>query len=341
MSSRPQSLLTNLGLLALTLLCTIIAGETGLRAFGIEKGHVEPPPIYRKSMNPEISYELKPDMSVKAFRSEIKTDSRGFRSPEPDASKPVIAFLGDSMTFGYGVQGDETIPARVGQRLTGYSVVNAAVPGYNLLQETATYREKVAPLSPKALVLVFYWNDLQDMEPAVLADDGNLYPKDYVPPTEKCAPVTDGLLGIIPGKCWLDTHSAIYRVIKKMVIARTGAANKKQQEQNERADPFGEYLKPENVSLYEKQLPELVALLPKDLPRLFVIWPEAPLHFQLRDRLTHFAETQGFKVLDLYDVFGNAPQTLDWDTVHPSARTIQQASDVIVGALRHHKLISL
>ncbi len=341
MSTRPQSFLTNLGLLTATLLCCIIAGETGLRVFGIEKGHVEPPPIYRKSMNPDISYELKSDMTVKAFRSVIKTDSRGFRSPEHDPTKPTIAFLGDSMTFGYGVQSDETIPARVGQQLTGYNVVNAAVPGYNLLQQTATYHDKVAPLRPKALVLVFYWNDLQDMEPAILADDGNLYPKNYVPPAKNCAPVTDGLLRIIPGKCWLDTHSAIYRVIKKLVIARTGAANKKVQEENERANPFGEYLKPENVALYEKQLPELVALLPKDLPRLFVIWPEAPLHFELRARITRLAEAQGFKVLDLYDVFGNAPQTLDWDTVHPSARTIEQASDVIVGALRHHKLIIL
>ena len=216
-----RSLLINISLAVGTALVCITVGEVALRVMGIEKGHVSPPLIYQRSSNPSISYELKPSGRTRAFRSTITTNSKGFRSPEPDPSKKTLAVLGDSITFGYGVENEKTLPSQLQKLLPDYNFLNAGVPSYNLVQEAATYTQKIAPLNPAGLILVFYWNDLHDLEPAVLADDGNLREKGQEGPSFHCAPIIEGIMGWIPGKCWLDTHSSIYRVLKKLIIAKT------------------------------------------------------------------------------------------------------------------------
>ncbi len=330
---RLQNALLNGGLLLGSLSLFLAAGEIALRVTGIEKGKVVPPPIYVRSDDPQISYALKPHLRERAFRSVITTNSLGLRSPEPDGERPVIAVLGDSITFGYGVQDNESLPARLQALLPGYDVQNGAVPGYNLMQESATYARSLSPLAPEALVLVFYWNDLADMDPAVLHQNGNLYPPGVEPSPEGCAPVTEGLLGLVPGKCWLDTHSALYRVMKKLVIARTEKRNQAEQVQELAAKPDYEYVPEDRVARYAAELTEFAETLPQDMPRLFVIWPERPLHTALRPRLKALAEQNGFAVLDLYDVFGNDAPTLSWDTVHPNAETLARAAKEVHEAL--------
>ncbi len=334
MHSRFSAALTNIGLMLGSLLLFIAAGEIALRVTGIEQGHVVPPPIYRQDPDPRISYALKPSMKEHAFRSTVTTNTLGLRSPEPDTTKPLLAVLGDSITFGYGVEDGQSLPAKLQTLLPAYDAQNGGVPGYNLLQESAQYGKIFTPLHPQALVLVFYWNDLQDLVPAVLNANGNLYAPGAAVPPSGCAPITDGLLGLVPGKCWLDTHSAIYRVIKKFVSARTEKRNQAEQVKQFAAEPDYEYVTEKSVQTYADQLTAFAKTLPPDLPRLFVIWPERPLHTALRPRIRALAESQGFAVLDLYDVFGNDAETLSWDTVHPSAATITRAAEEVAKALK-------
>src|SRR3989338_8286393 len=82
--------------------------------------------------NALISYQLKSNISKSAFRNTVTTNSLGFRSPEPDSAKPMIALVGDSITFGYGVADDETLAANLQKLLPGYDIQNAGVPGYNI-----------------------------------------------------------------------------------------------------------------------------------------------------------------------------------------------------------------
>ena len=72
---------------------------------------------------------------------------------------------------------------------------------------------------------------------------------------------------------------------------------------------------------------------------LFVIWPEKQLHLQSTVKLRAIAEKQDFQVLNLYEVFGNKPESLSWDTVHPSAKTIEEAANVTGAALEEWKLL--
>lgn len=329
----------------ITLLCGSIllffgGIEFALRVTGIEKGHPTPPPLYQQHRDPHISYTLKPTMRERAFRSTVTTNSLSFRSPEIDQGKPTIAILGDSITFGYGVENEETIPARIASLLEyRFNVLNAGVPGYSLKQEGALYHERGATLHPLALILIFHWNDLRNPEPPVLDANGNLVQRGAKSSTPTCRPIEEGILAIIPGRCWLDRNSAFYRIVKKITSRRTEQRNLAAQETAFRALGFTESVQESELENYRKTLQAFSRTLPRFLPRLFVIWPEKELHLLARPKLEAIATAQGFRVLDLYEVFGNAPKTLSWDTVHPSPQTTAEAAEVIADALMFYKLL--
>ncbi len=340
MKKNLRSLIGNLLVLACTV--TIFFGgiEVMLRLTGIDHGIPKTPPIYQKSADPAVSYEPKPSLHETAFRSTIITDRRGFRSPEIHPGKPTIVLLGDSISFGYGLENDQMIGARLDAALEGkYNVVTAASPGYNLGQESAFYSEKVAQLHPATLILQFHWNDLTMQLPDVLDDEGNLHAHDWKPGDPNCNPIATGILAYIPGSCWLDLHSALYRTIKKVISARTEQGNAAAQVGELTKNAFGDYVTDAQLNAYEGQLQSFAKTLPKDLNTLFIIWPERPLHLLSTPKLMAMAEKQGFHALNLYEVFGNRAESLSWDTVHPSAKTADEAAGVIRGALEQWKLL--
>jgi hypothetical protein len=218
-------------------------------------------------------------------------------------------------------------------------VVNAAVPGYTLAQEAAIYKNKLEVLHPSTLVLVFYWNDLTDTEPGVLDDEGNLQAPGWTPQQPKCHPIVDGVMGWIPGKCWLDLHSAFYRAMKKIVVARTEQSNLQEQQTEYRQNAFGNDASDAQIQKYGAILTEFVRTLPRTMNLLFVIWPEKKLHIEGTQALREIAEKNDFRVLNLYEVFGNKAESLRWDTVHPNAETVEEAATVIKAALEQWELL--
>jgi lysophospholipase L1-like esterase len=322
----------NLALLLGSLILFFGGIELALRITGLQRTAPNPPLIYQVSANPQISYELQPNIRKKAFKATVTTNSAGFRSPEIDESKPLIAILGDSVAFGYGVEDSEVLGAQMQQLLPQWSVLSAAVPGYNLTQEVATYREKIAPLDPEVLIIVFYFNDIGG-DAGFLHTDGTLRPIGWTPSLEQCQPVTEGLLGLLPGRCWLDQHSAFYKAMKKVVNLRQGKERKAQEQQAAVEDPGIGEPEEEDVQEYINKFRAFATTLPSDLRRVFVIWPDQYLHEMSRPRITQAAEDNTFSVVDLYDTFGNTMETLPWDTVHPSPKSIEQAASVITQTL--------
>jgi lysophospholipase L1-like esterase len=102
----------------------------------------------------------------------IAVNARGLRGPAvPDARTPGrgrVLFLGDSVTFGYGVADtDATFPFRVGHALEatlgpGVEVVNAGVGGYSPWQQLAWFEREGQALAPDALVVGFVLNDVTE-----------------------------------------------------------------------------------------------------------------------------------------------------------------------------------
>jgi lysophospholipase L1-like esterase len=308
-----------------SLLIIILGGEILLRLYGVR---LNTPPLYQASENPEIVYELKKNANVKAYRSRIRTNSLGFRGAELDTEKPLIVTLGDSITFGYGVEDDETLAYRIEEELTDYAVLNAGISGFNVTQERAFYEEKIDALNPAALLLIFYFNDANPNATQIDAK-GNLRPADWN--GEVCAPV-ENILRMIPGNCWLDQNSAFFRTAKNILNLQRG----KQKKEREIASPIAEEqrddLSQDELTFYEQELRALTTAL-GETPRFFVIWPDATLHTKSRPLLNRMAESHGFTVIDLYDEFGNDMETLTWDYMHPSVFSLKRAASVISSAM--------
>ncbi len=310
--------------------------EFALRIIGIVQVGPHPPLIFQVSNNPLISYELIPGIEQTAYRSVVKTNNRGFRSEEIDASRPLFAVVGDSITFGYGVENDETIAARLEQKLPHYQFLNAGVPGYHLGQETALYKEKIAALNPSGIILVFHPNDMS-AGTGWLDADGVLRAEGDDPnnrPALQCDPITTGILRYIPKGCWLDRHSALYVGVKKFIRMRSSMDALKTDQEKSVQNPDAETITATQIDHYAKQFAAFAAALLPSQKKIFVIWPDRELHAVSRPKIRAIAEKYGFTVVDLYDTFGNTAKTLSWDSVHPHPETIVKAAEVIGGNIQ-------
>jgi lysophospholipase L1-like esterase len=94
----------------------------------------------------------------------VSIGEHGFRGPPFAASesRPRIVILGDSYAFGYGVDDDDTFSHLLAARLGGdATVLNAAVPGYNLVQQTRLLERNLDAWRPAVVVLAMHPNDLE------------------------------------------------------------------------------------------------------------------------------------------------------------------------------------
>lgn len=112
----------------------------------------------------------------------VTTDDQGFRGRQSvrAARRPGslrVLCVGDSFTYGVGVDDAQTFPAQLqtllAKRLpeSDVEVVNAGVPFYDLFDELGYYREKGARLAPDVVVLQFYINDLEAMAGSFFRQD--------------------------------------------------------------------------------------------------------------------------------------------------------------------------
>ncbi len=138
--------------------------------------------LFVKSTTAGLRYELRPGFAGRAFGAEVRINSHGMRSPERPAAKPAgvrrVFVLGDSVAFGHGVTQDAAFPALLETMLSEAAtsgrveVINAAVPGYNSVQQAIVLREKGPAWQPDAVLVAAVVNDA---EPAYdLGEDGLL-----------------------------------------------------------------------------------------------------------------------------------------------------------------------
>lgn len=127
---------------------------------------------------PQLMYEFNPDMGFIHVPNEkgylddgfATINALGLRGPLPLMPKPrgtvrVLA-IGDSTTFGWGVDDDGTYVAQLAGDLKGefpdssISVVNGGVGAYDLKHEVRLLRHFAPILQPDIVLVAPYWNDL-------------------------------------------------------------------------------------------------------------------------------------------------------------------------------------
>lgn len=90
----------------------------------------------------------------------VSFNSLGFRSPEFDASDPVILVVGDSVAFGTGVSNGETMADFLSQSTIPIPVANAGVPGYGVDQYYLRLKQDIQHIHPTHIfVILFPGND--------------------------------------------------------------------------------------------------------------------------------------------------------------------------------------
>jgi len=92
----------------------------------------------------------------------VTINQLGVRGPEVEEGKITgrkrIVCFGDSITFGYGVDDDDSYPRRLSHAL-GAEVINAGVTGYSSFQALGLARRLLPRLAPDVGMLLIGWND--------------------------------------------------------------------------------------------------------------------------------------------------------------------------------------
>jgi len=119
----------------------------------------------------QLFWKLRPDMDVVYSQQRIRTNHYGFRGNDPLPDRRVVLCLGDSVTFGWGVEESETFPAQLQARLNAatnsgklWEVINAGVPSYSSFQTRLATEGLISRWKPEVVVVCTGSNDIALVE---------------------------------------------------------------------------------------------------------------------------------------------------------------------------------
>lgn len=126
--------------------------------------------IVAPSAHDDVVYELIPGAIVRFQGVECRFNTEGFRGPPPPPRERApgsvrIVGLGDSVTFGWGVNEPDCFLRRVERSLRErlpdriVDVINTGVPGYNTAMEVAAFAHRADRLRPDIVLLDWVGND--------------------------------------------------------------------------------------------------------------------------------------------------------------------------------------
>ena len=326
----PAAILGNLVALGAGLLVMLALGEVALRAIDLGHPYYSAPELYRSSDDPRVLFEPRPGFDGFSEGVWLTTNSRGLRERELPLAKPAgarrVIFLGDSVTFGAGVNDDEPFPRLLEAGVNGsgsgpIETVNTGVVGYNTVQELARLEQAGLPYRPDVVVLTFVVNDL--------LETFSIFDHQYEP------------TGILAGpKVWLRRNSHLYRFVQQMYW-RLG-----QELRRAREGPTEPLRKRERVDERLATLGEIVRLTRANGARfLLVLYPDnlsdpvspgpSGERLTVREELERFAAREQVPMFDLSAALGDVrdPRARQYrlrEDPHPSP----EGHRVIAEALR-------
>src|SRR5262249_30227954 len=144
-----------------------------------------------------------------SFDSTFRTNSRGLRDREHAFQKPPsvtrIVVLGDSFTWGWGVNDDEVYPAVIESLLKGVEVINLGVTAFGTRQEINYLKLEGLRYQPDTVIVGLCLNDIYDIPPLEPANPPRARPN----PLVQTSPI--GKL-----KLWLN-HLRLYQLTRRAI----------------------------------------------------------------------------------------------------------------------------
>ena len=123
--------------------------------------------VKKDSDNPLIGHEHRPNTSKKLMDVMVDINSDGLRDKEYPVDKTDayrIIFLGDSLTFGWGVEDNETFATLIEEDMNSQGpteVINFGTGNYNTEQEVNLFIDKGLKYNPDKVVLFYFINDAE------------------------------------------------------------------------------------------------------------------------------------------------------------------------------------
>ena len=182
--SRRTTVIAGVGIL----LITVVTLEALVRVWGYSRGHLYDP-IYEPFKNQEIPYVHKPNLVQAQARglAIINTDSLGLRAMTggavygaKQAGEYRIAIVGDSFTFGEGIQRTEDTFAHVletrlnHKQASNVRVFNYGTSAYSVKEMTAVLKSRMLAIEPDLVLLAIIPTDFNLSRTPTIDDSGYL-----------------------------------------------------------------------------------------------------------------------------------------------------------------------
>jgi lysophospholipase L1-like esterase len=285
---------------------------------------------HRMTANPLMGYELVPGSVSFEDNAWYRINQDGIRDRHYSLEKPAgtyrIAAIGDSCTFGLGLELEDTWPKQLERELQKTNprteVINFGVMGYNTPQEAERIQDKVLKYSPDLIIIGYSLNDIGvfSRERRVLGTY-----KGYDSFMTTGNDFLDGLL----------THSKTYVLIKNRLYFKKTAGERPQYSKDGRKFIkkgyqryfFDAYHEAENWRVLNAAFAKIRALTQPQIPVLFVIHTELKdmdhyLFTEIHEIVKKLCHDYGFLVLDpLAEMLSHKARDLRISkaNVHPNA----------------------
>lgn len=162
-----------------------------------------------------------------SFSTTFRTNSRGLRDKEYTLEKPSgvrrIVVIGDSHTWGYGVNDDEIYTERLESFLPNTEVINLGVTAYDLVQEINYFRREGLKYDPDMLIVGFTQNDILDNLLSPEARN-SLFRREGQGGAES-GPQKTLQSFFLSAKEFFGTHSALYRLVIERINTNKSLVN--------------------------------------------------------------------------------------------------------------------
>jgi lysophospholipase L1-like esterase len=285
------------------------------------------------SKNRFIGWELKPNIPGH--------NSFGMRDREYSLKKNRevlrIAIIGDSVTYGYGVENQEVFSEVLERNLNRLEigpveVLNFGIPGHSPFQEYMILNTKALKFKPDLVIMTFTGDDVET-SPVVIRVNGIF-----------CL-----FTNHFEGSWWFNNHlhwslfrySSLYRWIYKNLILGWMSIDK-----NEFSDP---YVNPEAAwksVVMAKELSQkndarfLLLLSPFLLPPANKIEEKTDKYLKALKKFKYYAEKSGVAMVDLTSIYQQNFSRLkvsESDFEHPNALGHQLIAEILQERLTHNE----
>lgn len=325
MTRRRRERLSGVLVVVISLAASLLMAEAGVRVFlkrlvdtellraKLDETSIKP--LIQLTSDMEIFYELKPGLRTKFRGSSVFTDAEGVRVSGRGGSPPDtrtgagrIAVLGDSTSFGFRIEYDDTYAEKLRRQLEAETGVrpelrNYSVPGYNAKQETRLFLDKVLDYKPDLVIL---HHDHNDAQATGFAD-----PPDHLRPEYGDNPL----------------RSALVKLALRQLGARRNSWSVRWD------DSKNEYYGPYIVRgpLYDQHLASrrelasqarargipVIALIFNAFVRADPDFERSQIYVRLHRELGDKLEAMGFYVLDLYPSYQRLLRQKGWTDLSP------------------------